>query len=338
MNGRALLKFYAVFLLFLTGCGGSNRFDVNTDDVKIKVRFTDWNAGLESKNPEKYLALLKSSSTELYKYYLGSMIRVDPANDSLSVRTLDMFMNFPATVESLKEIKKVFGNFDAQKQEIEKAFKYVKYHYPETPDISIVTYNTGFNFGVFPVENEIGIGLEMYLGENNKVTAALPVQKFPQYMKANMDAKNLLVDVMRGYATFKLVPENETKDLLAFIVNEGKVLYALDAFLPHKHDHEKIRYSPGQIEWCNQYERQIWKDIIDGNYLYSTDAKMIGQFINEAPFTGTLPQASPPRAGAWLGWKMVRAYANDHPDLSLKQILEEKDARKILRSYKPPRS
>jgi hypothetical protein len=337
MNGSRGIKFYTVLLFFLTACGGSNRFDIDVSGVQAKVKFTDWNKTLESKNASQYLALMKKTSAELYKYYLGSMIRVDPANDSLSIRTLDMFMYYPSTVESVKEIDRVFGNFEPYKKEIELAFQHVKYHYPETPEINVITYNTGFNFGVFPVENEIGLGLEMYLGKDNKVVRALPTQKFPQYMKNNMEPANLLVDMMRGYAAFKLIPESEGTDLLNAMINEGKALYALDAFLPGKEDHVKIRYSKEQLDWCFQYERQIWKEIIDHKWLYDSNVKVISEFVNEAPFTGSLPQNSPPRAGAWLGWQMVRAYANDHSDLSLKQILEEKDARKILRSYKPPK-
>lgn len=337
MNGRRWIKFYSVFLLILTGCGGSDRFDIDTSKVKINLKFTDWNTTLEAKDAGKYLELMKSTSTELYRFYLGRMIGADPNSDSLSIRMLDRFMYDPTIVESQKEVKKVFGDFEPYKQEIEEAFRHVKYHYPETPDMHVITYNTGFNFGIFPVGNELGIGLEMYLGKKNKVVEALPVQVFPQYIKNNMEPANLIVDIMRGYATFVLIPEGTGNDLLSAMVAEGKALYALDAFLPEKEDHVKIRYTREQLNWCFEYEKQIWKEIIDNKWLYSPDIKMIGQFINEAPFTGTLPQNSPPRAGAWLGWQMVRAYANDHPDLSLKQILEEKDPKKILKSYKPPR-
>jgi len=337
MNGRASIKFYTVLLFFFTACGHSNRFDIDVSGVEAKVKFTDWNKTLESKNAARYLALIKKTSPELYKYYLGTMIRVDPANDSLCLRILDLFMYDPTITESVKEINRVFGNFDSYKKEIEQAFKYVKHHYPETPEISVITYNTGFNFGVFPVDNEIGLGLEMYLGKDNKVVLALPVQKFPQYMKNNMEPTNLLVDMMRGYAAFKLIPETEGNDLLNAMIKECKALYALDAFLPKYEDHVKIRYSKEQLDWCFAYEKQIWKEIIDHKWLYDNSTKIISEFVNEAPFTGALPQNSPPRAGAWLGWQMVKAYANDHPDLSLKQILEEKDAGKISRSYKPPK-
>ncbi len=337
MIGNGLKKFYPIILLVFASCGTNNKLDVDISGVSQEVKFTDWIPVLDKKDAKNMLNELKSSSTELSKYYLGTMIGADPAIDTQCLKMLDLFMYYPSTVEGIKEIRTVFKDMGSYKDEISDGFKHVKFHYPSTKSISIFTYHSGFNFGVFPVENEIGVGLDMYLGVNNTVTRALPGEKFPQYMKNNMEPSNLVVDIMRGHTIINLVPENEGKDLLSNLVYEGKILYAMDAFLPDKEDHLKIRYTKAQLDWCINYERQIWKEIIDNSWLYSTEVKMINQFIIEAPFTGTLPQESPPRAGAWLGWQMVRAYANDHSELSVKQILEEKDARKILRSYKPPK-
>lgn len=335
MIGSYLKKIYPIIILIFIGCGSKNSLDIDISGVSQEVNFIDWNQHLDSKNAKKCLETLRSTSGELQKYYLGDMIGAQPDLDSQCVKMLDLFMYYPSTVEGLKEIKTVFKDFEPYKQGITDGFKHVKFHYPSTKPIKIVTFHSGFNYGVFPVENEIGIGLEMYLGKENKITQALPTEKFPQYIKNNMTPQNLVIDVFRGYTIINLVEENKGKDLLSAIIYEGKILYALDAFLPEKEDFLKIRYTKEQLDWCIGSEKQIWKKIIDNEWLYGTDSKMINQFIIEAPFTGTLPQESPPRVGAWLGWQMVRAYASDNPELSVQDILEEKNVRKILKSYKP---
>ncbi len=334
---KALVKkFCWVFaLLLFVNCNDANRWEADTSATKIAVTYGNWNDDLASKNPEIFLKTIKQDTRELYKYYLGAMLEVDPANDSLCVLTLNQFMGFPSTIEGLKQIKIVFPDIEKYKTEITAAFLRIKYFYPTTKNQKIITYHSGFNFGVFPVDGEIGIGLEMYLGEKNKAIDALPVDRFPKYIKKNMDPKNLVVDVIRGYTIVNLIPENTERDFISAIVYEGKVLLALDAFLPNKADHEKIRFEKDKLEWCRNYEKEIWKEIVEQKWLYSTDLKVISQFVNEAPFTSTLPQNSPPRVGAWLGWQMLRAYAKDYPELNLHDILQEKDATKILRSYKP---
>jgi len=337
MINKHLKKTYFLLFLIFTACGGGNKFDVDLSETSVTVDFIDWIPSLESKDAEKCLAKLKSGSGELYKYYLGRMIGADPEIDTQCIKMLDMFMYFPSTVEGIKEIKTVYKDFTPYLQELKTAFGYINYHFPERKKFKIVTYHSGFNYGIFPVDNEIGIGLDMYLGSKNKITQALPNEKFPQYIKNNMTPENLVVDALRGYTMINLVPENSGDDLVSAMVAEGKILYALDAFMPKSENYQKIRYTKAQLDWCEEYEARIWKEIVDHAWLYSKDVKVISQFVNEAPFTGTLPQDSPPRAGAWVGWQIVRAYANDNPDLSLKVILEEPDVRKILRSYKPPK-
>ena len=335
MISNHLKKIYPIIILFFIGCGSKSKLDVDISGVSQEVNFIDWNGYLNSKDAKKCLEKLRLTSGELQKYYLGNMIGAQPDIDSQCVKMLDLFMYYPSTVEVISEIKSIYKDFEPYKKEISKGFNYVKFHFPPTKPITVVTYHSGFNYGIFPVENEIGIGLEMYLGTENKVTQALPKETFPQYVKKNMTPENLVVDVFRGYTIINLVEENKGPDLLSALIYEGKILYALDAFLPEKEEFLKIRYTKEQLDWCIDSEKQIWKKIIDNSWLYGTEPKMINQFIIEAPFTGTLPQESPPRVGAWLGWQMVRAYANDHLELSVKQILEEKNARKILRSYKP---
>jgi hypothetical protein len=336
MTSNGLYKIWAIFSIFFASCGG-NKLDVDVSAVKVNIAFIDWIPALENKNAANYLQTLKASKGELYKYYLGRMIHTNPDIDSQCIKQLDEFMYFPSTVEGVKQIKEVFGDFKTYKEELTEGLKHLNYHYPEKKNFKIYTYHSGFNFGIFPVGDEIGIGLDMYLGATNKVTQALPIQDFPQFMKNNMEPANMVIDFFRGYAIFNLIPENKETDLLSTLIYEGKALYALDAFLPQKEEHVKLRYKKEQLEWCNTYHRQIWKEIIDNDWLYTTNQKVIAQFTNEAPFTGSLPKQSPPRVGAWLGWQMIKAYVAEFPDLSLKQVLEEPDAKKILRSYKPPK-
>ena len=60
--------------------------------------------------------------------------------------------------------------------------------------------------------------------------------------------------------------------------------------------------------------------------LFSTDSKLPSRFINPAPFSKfnlELDGESPGRLGQYIGWQIVRAYAN-RSDASLKEILNMK--------------
>ena len=69
--------------------------------------------------------------------------------------------------------------------------------------------------------------------------------------------------------------------------------------------------------------------------LYSRNADVIGRFMNDGPFTNGLPRESPGHVGEWIGYRMVKAYMNDNPDLTFEQLIQLKDPRLVLKSYKP---
>jgi hypothetical protein len=52
-----------------------------------------------------------------------------------------------------------------------------------------------------------------------------------------------------------------------------------------------------------------------------------------------MPPESPGNTGSWLGWQIIRTYMKKHPEVTLKDLIQLKDAQKILddSGYRPPR-
>jgi hypothetical protein len=195
--------------------------------------------------------------------------------------------------------------------------------------------HTAFGFNILADSNAIGISLELYLGVKNSITQKLPTRDFPEYIKTRMEAKYICVDAFKTWAELFIVPEAKPSSLLDKLIEQGKIMYVLDALMPTTPDHIKIRYTENQFAWCVEFEKDIWKEIIDNKWLYSTDEKTIAQFFNEGPFTPSLPQNSPSRTGIWVGWKMVKEYMEANAELTIQDLLKETDHKKILSYYKP---
>jgi len=195
--------------------------------------------------------------------------------------------------------------------------------------------HTAFGFNVLADTHTLGISLELYLGTQNPVIQKLPSRDFPDYIKTRMKPEYIPIDVFKTWTELYIVPETKNISLLDHLVYQGKVMYVLDALLPTTPDHVKIRYTEEQYAWCQQYEKDIWKELIDNKWLYSSEEKVRAQFFNEGPFTPSLPQNSPSRAGVWIGWQMVRNYMESNTELSLPDLFNEKNNQKILSYYKP---
>jgi hypothetical protein len=180
------------------------------------------------------------------------------------------------------------------------------------------------------------IGLDMFLGRDYESYRAAGL---PLYMTKRMEKENIIPECARQIA-MSMVPENaQPATLLDFMILHGKILFAMDRFLPGTADSLKIGYSESQINWCNDNEASIWRLFIDQEMLYKTDAFLNNRFIQDGPFTAGLPEGSPAMLGRWIGWQITRSYMKKHSETGLNQLFELSDSQQILSKsgYKPKR-
>jgi hypothetical protein len=113
-------------------------------------------------------------------------------------------------------------------------------------------------------------------------------------------------------------------------------MYFMDKILPDAGDTLKISYTRDQLKWCTDFEPKIWAYFLEENLLYETDYPKIQKYLTEAPFTPGLGERneSAPKLAVWTGWQIVRAYMDKHPEVTLQQLMANKDAQKILNESK----
>ena len=76
---------------------------------------------------------------------------------------------------------------------------------------------------------------------------------------------------------------------------------------------------------------------MDNELLYTKENSEIIKFMGEAPFTQGFPEGSPGRIGHYLGWQIVKAYMEKNSEVTISELMQEKDFQKILTKskYKP---
>ena len=243
-----------------------------------------------------------------------------------------------ATIQEIQTvINKVHDNrIEDYDEQFEDAFKHFNYYFDDqTPEIFY--YNSGFNFGIYPLDTILAVGLDFYLGADNEIIQKLPPSVFPLYKQVKMDPKYLVSDAMRGWLLVKNQGYMEANNLLGQMMYFGKVLYILDACMPNVPDSIKMNYSSSQDLWANTNEELIWKELAQEEVLYENKGFEINKWMADGPFTntGNVPQDSPPQLGIWIGWQVVRDYMVENPDMTLQQLLEETNYSKMLQVYNP---
>lgn len=255
--------------------------------------------------------------------------------DSSDNFNLQFFVKDKDMREAYKNCIEKYPDVKFLETEIAKAFTYFKYHFSDKNIPKVITYMSGFNFSVLRVDTTIGIGLDMYLGANNKFYERL---QFPKYKMATMQKEYMVADFVRAWMeTEFMVEKPNNSNLLSKIIDAGKQYYLVDALLPAVHDTIKIGFTSKQLNWCQKNEYNMWAYFIQKKLLYSSEPSEVIKFTGEGPFTSEFKNDSPARTGIWIGWQIIRAYMDNNPNVTLQQLVDEKDVQKILlkSKYKP---
>ena len=254
--------------------------------------------------------------TEGFEYAVAQFITDE------SMKTLHEDVQFE--YEDLTEIQSQLTN----------AFRYFKYHFPDSTIPQVVFNISALNYAIVATPTTLGIGLDMFLGADYPI---YPMVGLPKYMYDNMKREQIVPQSMKGWlqATYETEAKRET--LLDYMVFEGKLLYVLDAVLRESADSTKIGFSSDAMLWCANYEPRIWTHLVDQELLYATEYMNINKWINQAPFVAGIPKDSPGRLGQWVGWQIVRKYMQENPEITLIDLMTNKNSQDILAKskYKP---
>ena len=206
------------------------------------------------------------------------------------------------------------------KNELKGLFQHLKY-YDKTfkiPRVITLTNDVAYRDKTIVTDSITLIALDNFLGADHEF-----YQNIPRYLASNMKREQIAVDIANGYAE-KYVYQSGKKTLLDEMIYYGKLLYFKDIVIPFKSDAEKIGYTEEQLSWAEANEGPIWSYFVEKELLYSTDSKLLARFIMDAPFSKfylELDRESPGRLGQYIGWQIVRAFA-DRTELSVFDIIQ----------------
>jgi hypothetical protein len=212
------------------------------------------------------------------------------------------------------------------------------------PSVRHIADTAQYNFGVVVLPNNaLGIGLDLFLGANHPDYAD-PVLQYPAYVRRTFDQTHLPVRVMEAMVQDMMpnLPATENK-LLDFMIQNGKQMYVVEKLLPQLPDSVLWGYTAAQTDWCKKNEAGIWSHLIkeipktNQNLLYSNKYKDIIKLYSPAPNSPGMPPEAPGRTANYIGLQIIRQYMARFPNTSLEQLLQLKNAAKILEAskYKP---
>ena len=276
-------------------------------------------------------ALARANSTSLpglqskYPYFFPEQYP-----DSVWVAKLEDTLQ----IALLREVDEVFGDMQKETEELELFFKHLQYYFPEikAPELVTVISEVDYANRIIATDTLVLLALDNYLGKDHRFYGGID-----RYIAETLEKDYLISDLGSVYGQ-RLVPNPRERSFLAQMVYYGKILYLKEQLAPWLTEAQQIRYSEDDLAWARANEEQIWRYFVSRELLYSTDRELNRRFLDPAPFSKfrlELDNESPGRLGRYIGWQIVREFA-DNSGLTLKQVIAV-PASKIFKEsrYKP---
>jgi hypothetical protein len=332
INKHTIFPFIIFIMLFSHGCKRSPHWDADISSVRIPdIEIKRYETVLFNINPFNIPEELEPHMDD-FPIFLGDAIFTEAGQMQLYDYITDPFI-----LEIWKDTYDVWGDVSQLENELTLAFRYFRYHFPQSDIPVFYSYVSGLDFEL-PVkyyENNVIIGLDMFLGRGYRNYERVGV---PAFKRNRFEPAAAPVEVMRVLAE-DLIRYNRQipETFLDFMIHEGKMLYFLDCMMPAVADSLKISYTMQQIDWAERNQGHAWAFYLDNEMLFSTDRQLIQKFIGAAPFTAPFSRGSAPRMGVFTGWQIVREYMRRNPDVSLTELFMDKSSREILNNsrYRP---
>ena len=334
----------AIAILLIISCNTERKGpDVSGIKADISIqRFDRDFFSIDTISPGESIPSIKQKYPTLLPIFLNNIIGVTNESDEGINRYLKL--NRPI----FDSVNKEFQNSDRLESDLEGAFRYVKYYFPEYKIPKIYTIvgpidllakmNNGDYTPNFLGPDFLSISLQFYLGADFSVYhhEFFISNVAPLYRSRRFEKKFIVPDAIKLVVDDLFPEKSKGRALIEQIIEKGKQWYLLDQFMPNTPDSLKMGYTQRQLEWCKENEGLIWNYIKQNENPYSKEPVVLQTYLGESPYTQGMPESSPGNLGQWVGLQIVKKFAESKGALHPGEIMRT-DASKILEEakYKP---
>ncbi len=304
--------------------------DVSHIKVSVPVqRFEEDFFKIDTANIVAGLDALQQKYPSFLPEYLKSVLGISgPADAEKQVRF------FLAQSRGLMDSSQAkYKDFSPFQNDFVTAFKHVLFYYPNYKVPKIITLigpvdalaKLGETYTPdFLRPGYLGISLQFYLGNNFTLyqSERYITEVAPRYISRRFDKEYIVPDAMKLIVDDIYSDTSSGRPLIEQMIERGKQWYLLDHFIPTANDSVTTGFTKKQLTWCAENEGNIWAQITKNENIYSIEQPVIQNYLGESPFTQNMPENSPGNIGQWVGWQIVKKYAENKKSLSVQDVLK----------------
>lgn len=325
------LSFAAV--AFFISCGPPDKECVFIPHVKhlVEVPWLSLSDSLVNLRSKKDLVRLLTRYPVLRDYFFNRHAYPD---DSVFINELYNRFTNPYLDTLRLDVKRVFGDENELHRQFIEAFSNLRYYYPEVRIPKIVTLISGLETDLFVTDSVIYIGLDYYLGPGARYRPNVY-----QYMLRLYSPETIVPAVMllKGISDEYNLTNPDDKTVLADMIAYGKAYYFAKHMVPCVPDSVLIGYTAEEIKGSSENAHLIWYRLVEDQVLYATSHLVKQKYLDPRPKTIEVGEKCPGRIGQWVGWEIVKSYMKRHPETTLPELMQMKNADQLFKQsgYRP---
>lgn len=243
-----------------------------------------------------------------------------------------------ATVQFMPEVNKTFANIEPERAALRRIVATAAANGLTLPATRFATVAWGDRRSIIVIDSlrTAYIALNHYLGAEHPAYAG-----WADYQRALKGRNFLAVDVAEALTAigYPYTP-GDNNTVLSRLLYEGALAVAKQAMVPDATLAEVLGLSEQALDESVRNEGFIWKHLTANNNLFSKDAALQSNLFDLRPNSSVISGDAPGRAARLTGYRIVSAYVEKNPDVSLAFLLSPAfytDGNAVLRSagYNP---
>ena len=303
--------------------------DISTTDAAFS--FVRWDEALFQAQGTQDIKNLLQQYPDFAQQYLHLS---DYPDDSVLAHQYYQLITNPSIDTLYQQTLAAFGDLSSLRDEFEQAFRLVKHYYPTFTPPTVYTTFTGLGTtgdDLLVNDSMIVVSLEFFAGPSANYRP-----QTHDYILTRYRPPFIVPSCMLLLSNKFNVTDLNDQSLLAEMIYYGKSYYFVQQVMPCLPDSTLFGYTSTQTTLVDENRKLIWSHFVDNELLFKNDQTTKTRYLGDRPSTVEINGKIPGQIGRWLGWQIVRAYA-EKTDTPLPQLMQDQRAQEIFRQarYRP---
>lgn len=319
MKNIIVLILMSIFAL--TACLSDRQQGINSLQTDVKVfRYDRLQYEAVALNSFSAMQKMSLDCPQATKILIEEVLGLGRVNEPVINERLCAYYSDSVLLKLMEDAESKFKDMTWIEEGLTDGFRNLVREVPEIPVPRIYAQISALNQSVVVGDSLVGFSLDKYMGEDYP----LYQKYYYAYQRRSMNPERILPDCftfyLMSYYPFHWMPNH--RSLFDIIMHQGKINWVVKHILKLKSDAAVLGYTEDESRWCKKNRKKIWEWMKSQGHLSSTDPMVIWAYTHPDPSAVFNGEKIPPVIGVWMGMQLVQKYMDEHPDLSIKELLE----------------